>query len=48
MIRLLIVIGTGLLISCSASDKKNHLVVKTELPKELKEISGITADGSAI
>lgn len=30
------------------SRQKNHLVVKTELPKELKEISGITANGSDI
>ncbi len=39
---------TCLFVSCSASDKKKPLVVKTELPKELKEISGITANGSDI
>lgn len=39
---------TCFFLSCSASDKKNFLVVKTELPKELKEISGINANGSDI
>ena len=45
MIKPLIVAVTFLLVSCSASEKKDPLVVKTKLPKELKEISGITADG---
>lgn len=33
------------LCACSASTDKSPLVVKTLLPKELKEISGITANG---
>lgn len=48
MIKSLTLIVTCLLVSCSSADKKNYLVVKTELPKELKEISGITANGSDI
>lgn len=48
MTKVSMLIVTCLIISCSASDKKSHLVVKKELPKELKEISGITASGSDI
>lgn len=48
MIKSLTLIVTCLLVSCSSADKENHLAVKNELPKELKEISGITANGSDI
>lgn len=34
--------------SCAATESENPLVVKTILPKELKEISGITASGQDI
>lgn len=36
------------LFACSAAEQKSPLVVKTVLPKELKEISGITASDSDI
>ncbi|WP_018612720.1 hypothetical protein [Segetibacter koreensis] len=36
------------LFACSAAEQKSALVVKTVLPKELKEISGITASDSDI
>jgi hypothetical protein len=46
MIRFLPVIVGCFFISCSAkTDQKPPLVVKTVLPKELKEISGITSAG---
>lgn len=48
MIKSALIIFTCIFLSCSSSDKKSPLVVKTELSKELKEISGITADGSDI
>ncbi|MCW3110458.1 MAG: hypothetical protein JWQ09_4964 [Segetibacter sp.] len=49
MIKLSALIFGCLLISCSSSTgEKSPLVVKTVLPKELKEISGITAVGENI
>ena len=48
MIKFLILTILCFLVACSASEQKNALVVKTILPKELKEISGITASGSDI
>ncbi|MEJ7679524.1 MAG: hypothetical protein WKG06_17020 [Segetibacter sp.] len=48
MIKFLILIAACLFVSCSASDKESPLVVKKELPKELKEISGMITSGSDI
>jgi len=45
---LFIILLPCFLFACSASQEKSALVVKTTLPKELKEISGITADNDAI
>jgi hypothetical protein len=46
MIRFAFVLLLSFLIGCSSSTReKSHLVVKTVLPKELKEISGVTAVG---
>ena len=48
MIKFLLLVIPCFLLSCSATDKKSPLVVKTVLPKELKEISGISANGADI
>ncbi len=48
MIKLLLSVFLCFLLACSATDKKSSLVVKTELPKELKEISGISASDGDI
>lgn len=48
MIKFLFFIFLCFLLACAATDKKSPLVVKTVLPKELKEISGISASGSDI
>lgn len=48
MTKSLILILPCFLIACAASDKKSPLIVKTVLPKELKEISGISANASDI
>ena len=48
MIKLPAFIFVLVLSACAASKDKSPLVVKTLLPKELKEISGIAADGADI
>lgn len=48
MIKSASVIFVFFLFSCSSTEKKSPLVVKTILPQELKEISGITAAGQDI
>lgn len=48
MIKYLVLIFTCFFFGCSASQEKSPLLVKTILPKELKEISGMTADGADI
>jgi hypothetical protein len=45
MIKYLFIIIPCFLLSCSAAQDKSPLAVKTLLPKELKEISGISANG---
>ncbi len=48
MMKYLFIILTCFILGCSAAQEKSPLAVKTVLPKELKEISGITADGPDI
>lgn len=49
MIKVSILILGCFIISCSSSaDKKSPLVIKTVLPKEFREISGLTARGGFI
>ncbi len=48
MLKLSVVVFCWFLISCSSGSQKPPLVAKTVLPKELKEISGISASGTNI
>lgn len=48
MIKHLLLLAPFFLVACSASQEKSSLAVKALLPKELKEISGLTADGKVI
>lgn len=48
MIKFTAIILMAFFIACSSSVEKSPLVVKTLLPKELKEISGLTASGANI
>lgn len=48
MIKFLNLILLCFLVACAATDKKSPLTIKTVLPKELKEISGITYTGADI
>lgn len=48
MIKYFFAILPCFLLACSAAQDKSPLSVKTLLPKELKEISGINADGADI
>src|SRR6478609_9575695 len=49
MIKVATVALVSLIISCSSSrDKSSPLIAKTVLPKELKEISGVTAVGENV
>lgn len=48
MTKYLLLILPCFFLACSNAQQKSSLVVKTLLPKELKEISGITASGTDI
>lgn len=48
MLKFTIIVFVCFLSSCLATEQKSPLVIKTELPKDLKEISGITAQGAFI